>query len=151
MGNFFVQVWRNPLFLPAITAWFTAQFLKTMIQWRISRKLSWERMVGSGGMPSAHTALVMCVTTMVGLVEGFTSLMFGVSVMFSFIVMYDASGVRLETGKQAKLLNELMEHIYADDEIDFTILKELIGHKPIEVFAGAILGGTVAVLWHYLI
>ncbi len=145
MKNFFLQIWENPVFVPALIAWLIAQVLKTLINWRMNRHLSWERMVGSGGMPSSHSALVVCATIMLGLTQGFNSPLTGGMAIVSLIVMYDASGVRKETGKQAKVINDLMERLFSAEEIDEALLKELIGHEPIEVFAGAILGVLVAI------
>lgn len=151
MGNFFVQVWENPVFIPGLIAWFLAQLLKTLINWRINRHLSWERMVGAGGMPSSHSALVVCATVMLGLTQGFDSPLVGMMAIVALVVMYDASGVRKETGKQAKVINDLMERLFSAEEIDDALLKELIGHEPIEVFCGAILGVLVAIGCYYLL
>jgi len=147
--SYLIQFWNNPIVLPALTAWFVAQFLKTLINWRIQRKFDLQRMWGSGGMPSSHTSLTICAATMIGFVQGFDTPLFATAVILAFIVMYDASGVRLETGKQAKILNELITRIFTAEEVDEALLKELIGHKPIEVFCGAVLGVLVAWVFHY--
>jgi len=120
-------------------AWITAQALKFLFDFVSSRKIDFRRLVGSGGMPSSHSSLVVSLATVVGVSEGVESAAFGLATAFALVVMYDAAGVRRATGKQAKVLNRMFNH----DKSEFHFeeeLKELIGHTPFEVIAGALLG-----------
>ena len=144
------DVWKiinNPVLLPALTAWFSAQLIKTILQFIKTRKWGWGWFLTAGGMPSSHSAMVMAVTASVGILLGFSSIIFGITLTISLIVMYDAAGVRRETGNQAKAINSLVEQFFSEHDLDFNRLKELIGHKPIEVLAGAMLGIVVALLF----
>ncbi len=137
----------NSVFFSAILGWVIAQVLKIVLTWE--KKFDFKRIVGSGGMPSSHAAFVMALTMGVGFTEGFSSAMFAVSAVLSFIVMYDAAGVRRSAGQQAAILNKLVESIIADDRPKTgKRLKELLGHTPIEVIAGAILGIIIAIIRH---
>ncbi|MCD6321539.1 MAG: divergent PAP2 family protein [Clostridiales bacterium] len=120
-------------------AWSTAQALKFFFDFVSSRKIDFRRLVGSGGMPSSHSALVVSLATVVGASEGIESATFGLAMAFALVVMYDAAGVRRATGKQAKVLNRMFYHNKDDYHLDEE-LKELIGHTPVEVIAGALLG-----------
>jgi hypothetical protein len=110
----------------------------------IDKELRLERLHGSGGMPSAHTATIVSASTAIGLQEGWGSAIYALSLIMAFIVMYDASGVRRSVGKQAKLLNNIIVDIYKNKHFEEEKLKELIGHKPTEVVVGAILGILIA-------
>ena len=139
---------RNPVFVAAVMGWFVAQVLKTIIHFMIHKKLVWERMVGSGGMPSSHSATVCALATATGIQYGGGGFEFAVTVMLAIIVMYDAMGVRRETGKQGQVLNEMLEvftnmgkQISAEAK-----LKEFVGHTPLQVLMGAILGIAIAVI-----
>jgi len=139
---------ENRVLWCAVAAWFVAQALKIPTYWLVEKKLDWSRFFGSGGMPSSHSAFVMALTIMVGAMEGFHSGEFAISVVLSAIVMYDASGVRHETGVQGQVLNEIVRKVFVDGQpITDVELKELVGHKPIEVAAGAILGIAIAVVY----
>ena len=106
------------------------------------------RFVETGGMPSSHSASVAALSTAVGLHDGFTSLLFGVTLYFSLIVMYDAAGLRRNAGRQAAVLNRLIERHFQHAESDTQKLMELLGHTPFEVFVGAALGVFSALLWN---
>lgn len=131
----------NDIVRIAFVGWFAAQVIKVFLNLIVNKELKLERFVGSGGMPSSHTSLVVSTVTAVARVEGVHSTIFAVGLVFALIVMYDAMGVRRETGEQAKLINWMMENWEAEDDQMFgKKLKELIGHSPLEVIAGAILG-----------
>lgn len=136
----------------SLVAWFLAQLTKTVLTYIQLGRIDLERMVGSGGFPSSHTALVVALTTAVGLRDGLNSDLFAVSLVFSLIVMYDASGVRRAAGRQAQILNQLIRHL-ATRQIqiigDGKLLKELLGHTPFEVFGGIFLGIVTAVLFYW--
>lgn len=137
---------NRPLFA-AMCAWATAQALKMILFSILERKISWQRLIDTGGLPSAHSALVTGLTVGVGIREGFNSTLFAMSLVFALIVMYDALSLRREAGKHADILNELLllstiREAFKEREA----LKELLGHTPLEVLAGAALGAGTALL-----
>ena len=138
----------NQILISAVLGWTVAQFLKTVIDMVINKSFNPERIFGSGGMPSSHSATVCALTTASGMKYGVGSFEFAISFVLSMIVMYDAMGVRRETGKQAKLLNSVFfENILNLDGVFLQEkLKEYVGHTPLQVAAGAILGILIAVL-----
>lgn len=145
--TFFRELGNNRLFVSAVVGWFTAQILKTGINLLMTREFHAERLVGSGGMPSSHSSTVCALTTAAGMLYGPGSAEFAISFILAMIVMYDAMGVRRETGKQAKLLNlmvSVFNHEYKG--LPEELLKEYIGHTPLQVFAGAMLGIILAVI-----
>ena len=139
---------KNQVLVSSVTGWVVAQFLKTIIDCMLNKSFSPERLVGSGGMPSSHSSTVCALVVSSGLCFGVSSFEFAVSFILAAIVMYDATGVRRETGKQAKLLNMIMEQdIFKLNMEQFQEkLKEFVGHTPLQVFAGAILGIILALL-----
>lgn len=148
MKAVFDEFRSNDILMATILAWFIAQFLKVILVCIISRKLDFGRMIGAGGMPSSHSAFVVALAVSVGLEMGFDSALFAVCTCFALVVMYDAAGVRRSAGQQAKILNQLVDS-WGRGNFDDTEkrLKELLGHTPMEVFAGAILGLMVALIW----
>ncbi|MEY4070959.1 MAG: hypothetical protein RL721_1573 [Candidatus Eisenbacteria bacterium] len=106
------------------------------------------RFVETGGMPSSHSASVAALSTAVGLWHGFHTVLFGVTLYFSLIVMYDAAGLRRAAGRQAAVLNRLIERHFQHTEADTQKLMELLGHTPFEVLIGAIVGVGYAFLWY---
>ena len=146
--TFLTDLTHNIIFMSAITGWFVAQVLKTIIHIIVNKQFVAERLVGGGGMPSSHSATVCALTTASGMKYGVGSFEFAVSFVLAMIVMYDAMGVRRETGKQAKLLNSVFfENILNLDGVFLQEkLKEYVGHTPLQVVAGAVLGILLAVL-----
>jgi acid phosphatase family membrane protein YuiD len=138
------EVFNNDVFNVSLTSWFIAQTLKVIITLLTQKKLNLYRFVGSGGMPSSHSSMVMGLSTAVGLKTGWSSIQYGLSLVFALIVMYDASGVRRAVGKQAIILNKILEDKQKHKHIGEGRLKELVGHTPVEVFAGALLGILIA-------
>ena len=147
-----MEIWNeilgNQVLVCSVAGWTVAQVLKTIIDVVLNRSFNPERLFGSGGMPSSHSATVCALTTASGLKYGVGSFEFAISFVLSMIVMYDAMGVRRETGKQAKLLNSVFfENILNLDGVFLQEkLKEYVGHTPLQVAAGAILGILIAVL-----
>jgi len=137
----------NEVLQVALFAWLVAQVAKTFLYWHKEGHFSLARFVGSGGMPSSHSALVVALFTAVGLREGWGSPITGITLVFALIVMYDAAGVRRAAGKQAAVLNEIVAELQAHRGITEKKLKELLGHTPVEVIAGAALGILVSVLF----
>ncbi len=146
--NWFAELVKNGVLVSGAAAWLAAQILKTIIHAVINKKLDLPRLVGDGGMPSSHSSTVTAIATTCGLQYGLASFEFGVTVIFAFIVMHDAMGVRLETGKQAKIINEIVDFIdsMGKDLSPEEKLKEFVGHTPLQVVAGALLGIIVGLV-----
>ena len=142
------EILSNQVLVSAVAGWIVAQVLKTMLDFALNRTINWERMVGSGGMPSSHSATVCGLTTAAALRYGVSSIEFAVCFVLSMVVMYDATGVRRETGKQAKLLNSILSEnpLKLNAEVLQEKLKEYVGHTPLQVVAGAILGICLALV-----
>lgn len=148
VSNSVWELFSNRYILCAVTAWVLAQALKIPTYYLVEKKLDWHRFLGSGGMPSSHTASVLALTIMVGSVHGFDSVLFAISIAFSVVVMYDATGVRRETGKQGAVINEILRNVLIDGKpISDDDLKELVGHTPFEVAGGALVGLLVALFY----
>ena len=147
------DLFTNPFLLTAISSWFAAQILKTIINAIINKKLRWARLIGDGGMPSGHSATVASLATLRGLLCGFSSFEFGATAILAIIVCHDATGVRQETGKQAVLLNEMIRAFegLGKDALPEVKLKEFVGHTPIQVLAGILIGISNAALLYLLI
>lgn len=145
-------IFSNRTVLCCLSAWFVAQALKIPTYFWLEKKLDWMRFFGSGGMPSSHTAFVVALTIMIGAQEGFDSTLFAAVAAFSTIVMYDATGVRRETGRQAVVLNEILRSVFVDGKpISDDDLKELVGHTKVEVAGGFVVGVIVACVHLFLL
>ena len=146
--NFWNEILGNRVLVCAVMGWTVAQVLKTIIDFCLNRSFNPERLFGSGGMPSSHTSMVVAASIMLGALNGFDSAVFAAAVVFSSVVMYDATGVRRETGRQAVVINRILQDVLINGRpISNVELKELVGHKPIEVAAGALLGVAIAVVY----
>ena len=143
----------NRFFIVSVSSWFVAQFLKTVIYAIENKKWDWTRLFGDGGMPSGHSATVSSLAIMSGLCFGFGSFQFAVTAILAIIVCHDAMGVRLETGKQAKILNELtsLYETLTKKDLPEVKLKEFVGHTPIQVIAGILTGCAVAAVMHFVV
>lgn len=132
----------NPIFETAALAWLLAQVLKVVWELVIRRQLDFSRLVGAGGMPSSHAAFVSALSVSVGRVRGWDSAECAISLVFALIIMYDAAGVRRAAGKQARILNQIVQDLQQGGKLaeEGERLKELLGHTPVEVLAGALLG-----------
>lgn len=151
--QFLHDLFSNPIFISAALGWLTAQILKTIIHMWFTKKFVAERLVGSGGMPSSHSATVCALATSTAFAYGASSFEFTIALFLAIIVMYDAMGVRRETGIQAKLLNDLVKTFVDMGRNELSAnekLKEFVGHTPLQVLAGAILGILIATGVHYL-
>ena len=142
----------NPILTVALLAWFVAQVLKTIINFILLGKFQLERMWGDGGMPSAHSATVCAMVIATARSEGFSSAIFAVAAVVAIITMHDAMGVRRETGEQAKVLNKMIEQWIDVTEKNAPFLqnmhlKEMVGHTPLQVVAGVLLGSLVGFLF----
>ncbi len=148
-----MQLITNKLLFAGLISWLIAQVFKAINNVIITGKFSIERLFGDGGMPSGHSATVSAVMLTAGLNYGFDSAAFGISAILAIIVMHDAMNVRLESGKQAHLLNimtEHMERITGKDLDNGQKLKELLGHTPWQVAAGCALGLIVALVIYFV-
>lgn len=141
MNNIWNNIW---LWIPVIT-WFVVQCTKIVIELIKNKKLNLRRIVGSGGMPSSHSAFVCSLATTIGITEGVSSPLFAIAVALSAIVMYDAAGVRRAAGKQAKILNQIIESEGENIDVHEKLI-ELLGHTPLEVYVGAFVGIVMAFL-----
>lgn len=142
--TFYRGIFQNKVLISCMVAWFIAQTLKILLSLYKDKKLDLTRFVGAGGMPSSHTAFVMSLATSVGKINGWDSPSFAISIVLAFIVMYDAAGVRRAAGKQAKILNIIINDLAQHKPLGEEKLKELLGHTPVEVLAGALLGIIIA-------
>ncbi len=140
------QILTNQVLLASLYAGALAQVLKLVINGIKSGKLNLRVMVSAGGMPSSHSALVTALATGVGRTSNWASNEFAIATIFAFIVMYDAAGVRQAAGKQARVLNIMIEELFSEKpQLSEERLKELLGHTPVQVLAGAALG--IVVMW----
>ena len=145
----FAEFLKNDIFWTTGSAWVIAQTIKVIIGIIREKRFNFRWFVGTGGMPSSHAAGVSSLATSVGIAYGFDSPIFAITLVFTFIVVFDAQGVRRATGTQAEILNKMLEDIYWKKKMDNERLKELIGHTPIEVFAGIILGILISVIYFH--
>ena len=140
----------NRVLLVALVACVIAQLLKLIIEVIRNQKLDVRVLVTTGGMPSSHSALVTALATGVGQTIGWSSSEFALATVFAIIVMYDAAGVRQAAGKQARILNQMIDELfYEHPEFNQDRLKELLGHTPFQVIAGSALGIAIAWLARY--
>lgn len=145
--TFFEELWANRILLCAVSAYFVAQLIKMLIALKLEKKINWRLLIfGMGGMPSSHTSFVVALALMTGIREGFATTAFALAFALSAIVITDAMGVRAETGKQGAVLNQILrEFLLGGKPITEEKLKELVGHSPLEVLGG-ILVGTIMVI-----
>ncbi|HEY9747121.1 MAG TPA: divergent PAP2 family protein [Allocoleopsis sp.] len=142
----FADILDNRVLIVALASCLIAQVLKVIVELAKNRKLNIRALVETGGMPSAHSALVSALATGVGQTVGWSTPEFAIALIFAIIVMYDAAGVRQAAGKQARILNQIIDEVLREDyEFTEARLKELLGHTPVQVFVGSALG--VAISW----
>lgn len=141
-----IDFFKNSVLITAFIGWFIAQLLKVLIVSFKKGRIDFTRLVGSGGMPSSHSAFVVALAIKVGRLSGFDSVNFAIAFCFAMVVMYDAAGVRRAAGKQARVLNIIIDDLM-HNKFKHEKLKELIGHTPIEVLAGAILGFLIGLAY----
>lgn len=144
----FSELKLNHLFWVTITAWGLAQSLKVILGVIRTKRFDFRWLVGTGGMPSAHASGASAMAITAGFDYGFNSGIFALAIVFAIVTMFDAQGVRRSTGSQARILNKVMEDIYWQGRIQETRLKELIGHTPVEVIVGSIIGILIAFIFN---
>ena len=146
------ELWKNQILLISLCSWALAQIIKVIIILIQEKRVAWNFFWGSGGMPSAHTATVASLATSVGLKAGLGSTYFAIAAVLAIIVIYDAAGVRQSVGQHSVVLNQIIK------ELSFKVprperekaLREFIGHTPLQVLMGAVLGVAVAWIWVWL-
>ena len=149
LGTALTDLSGNHVFMSAFWSWLTAQLMKYVTTFYREGKWDWRVMFDSGGMPSSHTSLVVGLTTAIAYHYGLGSTLFPLSLAFSLIVMYDAAGVRRHAGKQAEVLNRILDDMFKGQSISERKLKEVLGHSPLQVLAGAVLGVFIGVVYMY--
>lgn len=150
--DWFWKLFTNPFLIAGVSAWFVAQVIKTVLFAVMNKKLDFSRMYGDGGMPSGHSATVTALATMAALHYGLDSFAFAVTFILAIIVTHDATGVRRETGKQTLMINELVKafEIFSSQDLPEVKLKEFVGHSPIQVLAGILVGFVDALLLYWI-
>jgi acid phosphatase family membrane protein YuiD len=146
------QLISNRVLVAGLIAWMLAQFFKVPIQYLLHRKIDWGMWISTGGMPSSHSALVTATMLAIGLYTGFNTPAFALSVAVTMVVIYDAAGVRRQAGKHAERINMIIDELFTGQPISEENLKEVLGHTPVEVIGGVILGFIVSIsvwqFWH---
>jgi acid phosphatase family membrane protein YuiD len=138
-------IFHNPVLVVSLIACLLAQALKLFVELLRHGKVTFRTLVETGGMPSAHSALVAALATGIGQTVGWSSSEFALAAVFAVIVMYDAAGVRQAAGKQARILNQIVDELFSENStFNEDRLKELLGHTPVQVFAGSALGIIVS-------
>ena len=138
------DIFQNRILLISIFSWFLAQFIKIFTG--KEKRIDFKRIIISGGMPSSHSSFVTSLAMLVGFDKGFASTEFAITAVFAIIVMYDASGVRRAVGKQAEILNQIVDDFFHGKFDQHKKLKELVGHTPKEVLFGALLGIIIGIV-----
>lgn len=151
--NWLLELVTNPFLITSVSSWFVAQLIKTIIYAIINKKIDLTWMFSDGAMPSGHSATVSSLAVFTALRCGFGSFQFAATAILAIIVCHDATGVRRETGKQAVLLNELIKafEVLSTEKLPEVKLKEFVGHTPVQVIAGILVGIANALLMHFLV
>ena len=144
--DFFTEIINNKFIYVPVLLWFFIQCFKVIWDLVATKKFNFKRVLGAGGMPSSHSAVVCSLATLVGKYQGFDSAIFGIAFTMAIVVMYDAAGVRRAAGKQAKLLNKIVETPGLNFLQMHEKLVEVLGHTPLEVLVGAIIGIVAGII-----
>ena len=137
------------IILSAIFANFIAQFYKFVVFLAVNKQINFKRLFQTGGMPSSHSAFMMAMATSTGLISGFNSVAFAIALTIALVVMYDAAGLRRAVGRQASVLNQIVQEIFSEHpHLSSHRFRELLGHTPVEVFIGGLLGIAVSCWIH---
>ena len=143
----FAAIIHNKTLMITISVWAIAQGVKVVIGVINEKRFNFRWFIGTGGMPSSHAAGASALATSCGLSMGFDSLVFALAAAFALVTMFDAQSVRRHTGRQAEILNKILDDMYWKGKIESEKLRELIGHTPVQVFSGAVLGISLAVIF----
>ena len=149
--NWFQELLSNPFLLIGLSSWFWAQLIKTIIHAIVTKRIDFTRLIGDGGMPSGHSATVSSLATAAALVYGLGE--FAMPFIFAIVVCKDAMGVRLETGRQAVIINDIVEAFpsLASEKLPEAKLKGFVGHTPLQVIAGILLGVANTFIMYYCV
>jgi len=150
MDTFSRIFFSNDVLCTVVAAWIASSLLKVIFYTIQNKKINIRRLIGNGGMPSNHSASVVSLATAVGFKEGWDSTALAISLVLAFIVMIDASGVRLAASKHAKALNEITEEVFKDGQFHYEKFNELLGHTPTQVLVGGLIGGFISFLFFNL-
>lgn len=142
-----MEVFQNHILIVSATSWAIAQILKVIVVLLQERKLDLWRLVSAGGMPSSHSALVSALATGIAMKDGVESSIFALAIVFAAVVMYDAAGIRQAVSIQARILNKILDEYFKSQQWNEERLRELLGHTRVEVFAGAVLGIFIGIVW----
>ena len=149
--NYISDLFSNRILVTAAAAWAAAQLIKIILTLITERRFDFTRITGTGGMPSSHSSFTVSLAAAIGFEEGFANPLFALSAAFAIVTMYDAAGIRRSAGQQAVILNKIMDKLGREDIAETgKKLKELLGHTPVQVVAGAALGIFIAILRHAL-
>jgi acid phosphatase family membrane protein YuiD len=148
--HFFASLFSNKILIITLTVWALAQTIKVALGVIRERRFNFKWFIGTGGMPSSHAAGATALAVTCGYELGFDSPVFALAAVFALVTMFDAQGVRRETGQQAEILNRILEDIYWKGKIETKRLGELIGHTPIQVFIGSIIGLILSSIFYFL-
>lgn len=141
---------KNDILVCAMFSWCAAQLIKVLIHWRVMHRLDWRRLFGMGGMPSSHTAFFVSVAFMVAQREGLSSTAFAIAFSIAAVVIYDAMGVRYQTGRQSKVLNSILrELLKGGTKLTDEKMQELVGHTPLEVLFGGMIGIITPIIYTF--
>jgi hypothetical protein len=146
----FCDLVNNTVLVAGVLAWFIGQFLKFPLEYILNKQWKWGVLISAGGMPSSHSALVTAVSLSIGLQEGFSSPLFALAAALAMIVVYDATGVRRQAGIHAQRINALMKTFLESHQVPEKELKEVLGHTPVEVIAGVLLGILISLLLYWV-
>ncbi|HBG60432.1 MAG: hypothetical protein A2243_06200 [Omnitrophica WOR_2 bacterium RIFOXYA2_FULL_38_17] len=144
------SIFNNKILVITMVVWAIAQGLKVFVGVVREKKFNFKWFIGTGGMPSSHAAGATALAVSCGLQEGFSSVIFALAAVFAMVTMFDAQGVRRSAGQQAVILNQILEDIYLKGELENKRLLELIGHTPLQVIIGSILGMVLAVFFYHV-
>ncbi|MCS6908357.1 MAG: divergent PAP2 family protein [Anaerolineales bacterium] len=141
-----MEIFRNHVLIAGAIAWLIAQTVKVPIEYLRTQQWNWALLFRAGGMPSSHSALVTAIAHAIGLFYGFDSPLFAIGLTLAMVVVYDATGIRRQAGKHAELINAIINDLASGHPLKEEQLREVLGHTPIEAFAGVALGVVVAQL-----
>ncbi len=148
LADVFVQMLRNRIFMITLAVWIIGQAIKMVINLLRGKKFNFRWFLGTGGMPSSHAAGVAALATACGLEYGFQSGLFALAAVFAMVTMFDAQGVRRSAGVQAEVLNKVIDDMYWHKRVEITRIKEFVGHTPVQVMVGSLLGIGLAILFY---
>jgi uncharacterized protein len=148
LADVFVQMLRNRIFMITLAVWIIGQGIKMVINLLRGKKFNFRWFLGTGGMPSSHAAGVAALATACGLEYGFQSGLFALAAVFAMVTMFDAQGVRRSAGVQAEVLNKVIDDMYWHKRVEIKRIKEFVGHTPVQVMVGSLLGIGLAILFY---